>query len=46
MLALLLLVAAFVVLVLAAVGVPAGRVSLLAAGIALEVAAHLAQIWP
>lgn len=46
MIALLLFVAAFVVLVLAAIGVPAGRVSLLAAGVALAVAAHLAQIWP
>ena len=46
MLTLALLIVAFILFVLAAIGVPAGRVSLLAAGAAAAVLALIVQAWP
>ena len=46
MIALALLIVAFVLFVLAAIGVPAGRVSLLALGAAAGVLALIVQTWP
>lgn len=45
MIATVLLIAAFVLFVIAAIGVPAGRVNLIAAGLACFIAAQLGEVF-